>query len=247
MTIQATQCPVLYDESGLLIIHKPEGVLSHPNPGFIKQRSDRSTKTRCAFEGSYDFDRRCFRSPAGSIWLLHRLDQDTSGILVAARTETVAKGCRIQFEQNQVAKQYTALAAGLVKPPQGAWNDFIVVEKKEGRVRSQCVRSRQTNAKLSYHRQHYFPGARFSLLEVHLITGKTHQIRVQASVRGAPIAGDELYGDFLLNRRLRKEIGLRRLFLHAGEIKLKHPVTGQWLHIRDPLPEELEEVLDRLG
>jgi len=241
MPSKATNCPILHDADGLLIINKPEGVLSHPNAKSARPAG------QCAFEGPYDFDRRCFKTPEGPVWLIHRLDQDTSGILVAARGSQAAKQCRADFEEGRVRKYYTALLTGALKPRLGEWHDFVLTERKAGRVRSRILQRSSKNARLRYAVQNYY-GTRpsLTLLRIELLTGKTHQIRIQAASRKFPVAGDEIYGNFSLNRELRKSIGLRRLFLHARELEIKNPETGRFLHIKAPLPEALESVLTRL-
>jgi 23S rRNA-/tRNA-specific pseudouridylate synthase len=232
-----TSCPVLYDAHGLLAVDKPEGVLSHPNPGTAKARS--------AFEGAYDFEERSFETPRGKIWLIHRLDQDTSGVLLAAREKSAARACRELFETGEVRKIYDALVAGKVLPGQGRWNDKIGVAKQKGRVRSRVLGG-PPNAKLKYRVMRFFPRHALSLLEIELITGKTHQVRVQAAARRWPVAGDEIYGHFELNKKLRSQVGLRRLFLHAKGLELKLPGTGS-VRIESPLPEKLRGVLDVLS
>ena len=99
-----TTCPILHRDQWLIVVNKPGGVLSHPNASGKPQRA--------AFEGRYDLERKCFRSPAGSVWLVHRLDQDTSGVLIGALDAETAKKCREAFEAGQVRKQYNALVSG---------------------------------------------------------------------------------------------------------------------------------------
>jgi len=239
---KATHCPILYDAGGLLIVNKPDGVLSHPNPGGKASRSG----CKCAFEGPYDFENRRFATPEGPVWLIHRLDQDTSGVLVAARNERAAKICRENFEEGRVRKYYLALAAGKVSPGNGEWRDFISTEKDSGRVRSRVLPGRPPNAKLRYAVRNYYANRGFAFLRIELLTGKTHQIRVQAAARKSPIAGDDVYGNFALNRELRKAAGLKRLFLHAAELEIENPETREMLRIKAYLPEALEAILKNL-
>jgi len=235
----ATRCPILYDKSGILIVHKPAGILSHPNT------QGKGKHERCAFEGPYSFNARRFDGPEGPVWLIHRLDQDTSGILVAARDPQAAKHLRYSFEHQQIRKVYAALVAGFVKPPEGWWDDHIDTRKHGGRLRSLIYAKRRPNATARYWLQSYLPKHRLSLLRIELQTGKTHQIRLQAAAREYPIAGDELYGDFALNKVLRKSLGLKRIFLHATELDINDPVRHKRLHVEDPLPEDLSEVFER--
>ena len=240
----ATRYPVLFEDDLLIAIHKPEGVLSHPNPSERRQ-------SRSAFEGPYHFQERCFDTPRGLLWLIHRLDQDTSGILLAAKSLEIAEKCKIYFEKQLIQKTYLALVAGKPSPPSGFWRDHL--EKRTGhhKVRS-VIRQKQTpNAELRYKiRNSEFRiqnSCRFSLLEITLLTGRTHQIRLQAAARGYPIAGDRIYGDFRLNRQLRHQIGLRRLFLHAFRLQFPHLKTERHLTLEAPLPEELKDCLSRLS
>lgn len=229
-----TRCPILFEDRWLIIVNKPAGVLSHPNP---------SGKTSAAaFAGRYDLKQRCFTSAGGSIWLVHRLDQDTSGVLVAALDAATARQCRTAFEQGRVRKAYLALVAGFPKPA-GTWRDHLGTARERDRVRSRVLKNRTPNAELRYRvvassREH-----RLSLVEIDLITGKTHQIRVQAASRNHPLVGDDVYGDFELNRRLRRTLGVRRLCLHAMRVELQHPATGGMLRVEAPLPDDIAAVV----
>lgn len=230
-----TRCPVVFEDEELLIINKPEGVLSHPNPGNKNQSA--------AFEGAYDFSERRFDAPAGRLWLIHRLDQDTSGILLAAKTPKSAAICRDYFEKKDVKKDYLALVSRKPMPAQGKWRDTLIEKHAPGSVRVMISRSGAPNSFLSYKMREFFPKWNLALLEIQLLTGKTHQIRVQSVYHGHPVAGDRVYGNFGLNKELRQKIGLRRLFLHAWRLTFKHPVSGQLLEIESLLPEDLEECL----
>lgn len=227
-----TSSPVLFEDRWLMVVGKPAGVLSHPNP---KGGEDE----RCAFEGRYDFDEKAFQSPAGKVWLIHRLDQDTSGVLLAAKDAKSANACRAAFEQDAVRKLYVTLAAGGGLKQQGTWLDHLAVKHERNRVRTEVLKGKRPNAEARFRLLAYSAQHRLSWIEVELITGKTHQIRVQCASRHLPIVGDDVYGDFELNRRLRKELGLKRLCLHARTLQLKHPVTGDTLTIEAPLPDDM--------
>lgn len=224
---------VLHEDRWLVVIDKPTGVLSHPNP---KGKVDEA----CAFEGSYDFDAKCFTSPRGKLWLIHRLDQDTSGVLLATKDERTAMACRRAFEEQTVKKIYLALSAGGGLAKQGVWLDHLVVNHERKQVRTEVIKGRTPNAESRYRLLRYSPELRTSLIEIELITGKTHQIRVQCASRHLPIVGDDVYGDFALNRRMRKDFGLKRLMLHARSLTLKHPVTGETLKVEAPVPVGFE-------
>lgn len=230
-----TRCPILFEDISILVIHKPEGVLSHPN--------SETPKTVCAFEGPYDFRERRFETPHGPLWLIHRLDQDTSGILLAAKNKKSAEICRENFEKGAVTKNYLALVSRKPMPPRGKWRDALFEKKAGEKIRASIAPSQKPNAFLSYVLKEYFPRQNLSLLNITLLTGKTHQIRVQTAYHGHPVAGDRIYGNFGLNKNLRQAFNLHRLFLHAWELILPHPLTKKILEIRAPLPHDLEASL----
>lgn len=232
-----TRCEILHQDRFLVVVNKPHGVLSHPNPKASKPQA-------AAFEGSYDADRRCFKSPAGNIWLIHRLDQDTSGVLLAAKDEKTAAACREAFEATAVRKIYHALCIGGGLKPEGVWLDHLVTAHEKHQVRTSVRQGIRPNAEARFRLLQYSPVHRLSLVEIELITGRTHQIRVQAASRRLPLVGDDVYGHFELNRKLKQSLGARRLFLHAHELRLKHPASGQMLTVQAPLPADLGTVLE---
>lgn len=235
-----TRCEILHEDRFILVVNKPHGVLSHPNPKSAKPQP-------AAFEGSYDADRRCFKGSAGSLWLIHRLDQDTSGVLLAAKDEKTAAACREAFEAEAVRKTYLALCVGGGLKPEGVWLDHLITVHERHQVRTTVRHGPRPNAEAHYRLIEYSPTQRLSLVEIELITGKTHQIRVQAASRRLPLVGDDVYGSFDLNRKLRHSLGARRLFLHAHELRLKHPASGQMLSVKAPLPSDLAEVVKAAG
>jgi len=236
-----TRCDVLHEDRFLIVVNKPHGVLSHPNPKSGKSQAS-------AFEGSYDADRRCFKTAAGMVWLLHRLDQDTSGVLLGAKDEKTATACRALFEAEQVRKKYLALCSGGgALKPEGVWLDHLVTAHERNQVRTTVRHGQRPNAEAKYRVLERSALHRILLIEVELITGKTHQIRVQAASRQIPLVGDDVYGSFELNRKLRKSILAKRLFLHAHQLSLKHPASGQPLTITAPLPPDLTAVLAAAG
>jgi 23S rRNA-/tRNA-specific pseudouridylate synthase len=113
-------------------------------------------------------------------------------------------------------------------------------------VRTTVQKSLPPNAELRYEVKGHHAGQRLTLMDIELITGRTHQIRVQAASRQHPLAGDDVYGDFDMNRRLRQQLGIKRLCLHARQLEFKHPASGNRLRIEAPLPEDLAGVLKAL-
>ncbi len=232
-----TKCPVLFEDSDVLAVNKPEGVLSHPNSG--------SKNSAAAFEGPYDNGDRRFQTAQGPVWLIHRLDQDTSGVLLAVKNKKSAVACRNAFEERAVKKSYVALVSRRPMPAQGLWRDSFMERRSGGTVRAAIDPSGRPNAFLNYKVKESFPKFNLALLEIDLLTGKTHQIRVQSTYRGHPVAGDRIYGNFTLNKELKAALDLHRMFLHAWRLVLPHPASRKPLTIDCPLPEDLENCLLR--
>ncbi|MCB1277080.1 RluA family pseudouridine synthase [Prosthecobacter sp.] len=235
-----THCEVLHEDRFLIVVNKPHGVLSHPN-------SKAGKPQMAAFEGSYDHDRRSFKTPGGNVWLIHRLDQDTSGVLLGAKDERTAAACRESFEAEQVRKTYLALCIGGGLKSEGVWLDHLITSHERHQVRTSVRHGPRPNAEAHYRLIEHSAVHRLSLVQIELITGKTHQIRVQAASRRLPLVGDDVYGSFDLNRKLRQSLGAKRLFLHAHELRLKHPASGQMLSVKAPPPPDLIAVLEAAG
>jgi RluA family pseudouridine synthase len=240
---QITPFPILYEDEHLIAINKPTGVLSHPNPS--------GKRARVAFCGKYDLSDRRF--DAGSpIWLIHRLDQDTSGVLLATKTKKAAQLYRELFENKEIRKSYCALVKGIPRPPKGVWRDHLVKESLKGAVRSRVIKGKPFNADLEYKvlkewkvpvpiehgKIHFFT---ITDIDFNLISGRTHQIRVQSSSRGHSILGDDLYGDFKFNRIFAKIFNFSRLYLHAVSLTFIHPILLKPLEIKAPKPKDYEE------
>ena len=237
-----TACDILFEDKHLIVVNKPHGVLSHPNP-----KDSVSEPPRCAFEGKYDFEGKRFSSPAGDVWLIHRLDQDTSGALLAAKDAKSAMACRKAFEEDKVRKTYLALLKGGGLKPEGVWLDHLATIRQKNAVRTTVDKTRRPNAESRFKLLGYSASHRVSYVEVALVTGRTHQIRVQTASRQHPVLGDDVYGDFELNRRLRKELSLKRLFLHAAQLQILHPGASKVITVDAPLPEALATVLEQVG
>lgn len=236
-----TRCEIVYEDEALMVVNKPAGVLSHPNTSV--EANSTEGKPAAAFEGSYHFEERQFDTPAGPLWLMHRLDQDASGVILAVKSKELAATVRNLFERNEVSRKYLTLVSGIVIPYKGEWRDRLAEKKKPGQVRGFVMPHGAPNAILNYALKHNFPRQKICLLEIELVTGKTHQIRIQSAHRKHPVCGDRVYGDFKLNRKLKDSVRLKRLFLHACELGLRHPVTKKFLTVEAPLPGDLEDVL----
>ncbi len=232
---------VARDSAGLVALAKPAGVLSHPN--------ERGEEDRSLLQASYHLDGEYYRwtSPQGEetrVWLLNRLDSATSGVLIVARSEGLARAIRALFQQRQIHKVYHALVFG--GSPVGAqvWRDLLAVDKRGGRIRTGTVGNipAETAMRVVEQRRGTFS---LSLLELLPKTGRSHQLRVQCAKRHLPIVGDATYGDFAANRTFAKATGEKRLFLHSSETRFSYEWQGRKFafHAVAPLPAAFREAL----
>ncbi len=234
--VPARDFPVLFEDEAFLAIDKPAGVAVHGGSGV-------------SF-GVIEQMRRA-RPDARFLELVHRLDRETSGILLIAKKKSALKALQDQFRDRETGKTYLALVKGRwparLKVLDQPLHKYL---QADGERRVRVVEPGHPDGMRSITLvkvQHHVPGpgtlARegsdgFSLLEVTIKTGRTHQIRVHLSHAGHPIAGDDKYGDFELNHQLAKA-GLRRMFLHAWRLRLAHPITGQAMELHSELPADL--------
>ncbi|RZT41624.1 ribosomal large subunit pseudouridine synthase C [Cupriavidus agavae] len=231
--VPAGDFPVLFEDAHLLVIDKPAGVAVHGGSGV-------------AF-GVIEQLRRA-RPEAKFLELVHRLDRETSGVLVLAKKRSALVHLHEQIRGNAMDKRYYACVVGEfqnarqhVKLPLYKYS----TADGERRVR---VQADGLASHTVFNRVKAFEG--YTLLEAELKTGRTHQIRVHLQSTGFPIVGDDKYGDFALNKSLARSgarPGIKRMFLHAHRLTLVHPNTGEPMTVSAPLPAECVEFLQQLG
>ncbi|NWG31639.1 MAG: RluA family pseudouridine synthase [Rhodocyclaceae bacterium] len=229
----AREFMIVHEDEALLVIDKPAGVAVHGGSGVDF--------------GVIEQLRRA-RPQAKFLELAHRLDRETSGLLVIGKKRSALLRLHDLFREGEVEKRYLALV-------KGRWRDRLrnvrlplhkyLTAEGERRVRVDAA-GKPAHSVVRLLGQWQTPWGEFSLLEVELKSGRTHQIRVHLAHLGFPILGDEKYGDFTLNKTLQKE-GLKRMFLHAASLRLPHPVSGEPLVLAAPLPAELENFMKRIG
>jgi 23S rRNA pseudouridine955/2504/2580 synthase len=233
----AREFPILFEDEYLLALDKPAGVAVHGGSGVsfgvIEQL-------------------RQARPQARFMELVHRLDRETSGILLVAKKRSALTHLQAQFRGRETGKTYLALVAGawpardkvidapLHKYLDGNGERRVRVTSADDPDALRAVTLVQVRSQLAPHPPHGLPA--MSLLEVTIKTGRTHQIRVHLASRGHPIAGDDKYGDFDLNKRLHKH-GLQRMFLHAWRLQFSHPASGERIELRAEPPPELADFL----
>ena len=218
--------PLLLEDDALMAIDKPAGVAVHGGSGVsfgvIEQL-------------------RQARPQAKLLELVHRLDRETSGILLVAKKRSALKHVQDQFRERETGKTYLALVQGQwpekLKVIDSALHKFLLPDgERRVRVTSNEDPDGMRSITLVKVAERWDA---CSLLEVTIKTGRTHQIRVHLASQGHPIAGDDKYGDFEWNKALQKQ-GLKRMFLHAWRLQFTHPATGKRVELKSNLPPELQ-------
>jgi 23S rRNA pseudouridine1911/1915/1917 synthase len=219
---------IVFEDTHLLVVNKPAGMVVHPAYGHTSGTLVNAVLAHCPQVAHVGGIER-----AG---VVHRLDKDTSGVIVVAKDETTRTALQRQFKRRQVVKTYLALVEERVEPREGIV-DAPVGRDKQQRKRMTVVRNGR-EASTMYRAIEYFP--EHTLLEVRPHTGRTHQVRVHLAWLGYPVVGDVVYG------RRRQRLLRNRHFLHAARLRLTHPATGEEITFEAPLPPELKDVLRRL-
>lgn len=219
---------ILYRDDALIVLNKPAGMAVHGGSGISRGVIEqmRLELPECRY-----------------MELVHRLDRETSGVLLIALKRRALTGLHAAMRDGKIEKRYLTLVAG--RWPNPVQHVKLPLHKRvddngEKRV---TVRDDGQTAHTIFRRVQGF--THFSLLEAELKTGRTHQIRVHTSHMGFPIAGDDKYGDFDLNKRLARQ-GLKRMFLHAAKLVFAHPLSGERMQIEAPLPDDLAGFMNTL-
>lgn len=235
-----------HDPSGLAALAKPAGVLSHPN-----QPSERDRALVIA-DYTLEGEHYTWSDPAATgtaprrLWLLNRLDSATSGVILVAADETLAKAIRLLFRQKHVRKVYQALVFGTPTQRREVWQDRLATERRGGRIRTDRGGNVPASAVMTLVRQARDAKTGLSLIQLEPKTGRSHQLRVQCAERRLPIVGDANYGDFRLNKDYAKTTGEKRLFLHSLSTEFDYDWAGKTHHFTAtaPLPAAFIQALD---
>jgi 23S rRNA pseudouridine955/2504/2580 synthase len=222
------ELPVLFEDEALVAVDKPAGIAVHGGSGISFGVIERM---------------RSARPQARFLELVHRLDRETSGVLLLAKKRSALTGMHAALREGRTGKTYLALAKGEWKG--GARRVELSLRKyltKEGERRV-SIDEEGAKSLTVFQPRTRFAGS--TLLAAELHTGRTHQIRVHLTHLGFPIAGDDKYGDFTWNRELART-GLKRMFLHASQLRFDHPLSGEPVVLDSPLPAELDRFLSQL-
>lgn len=219
---------VIYEDDAMLALNKPSGMAVHGGSGISRGVIEQL---------------RMERPLAKFLELAHRLDRETSGVLLVGKKRSALTRMHDMMRENRMRKRYLMLV-------KGKWQDqkrrvvlsLIKTNLANGEKRVSVGEGGQHSETVFFLKQRL---GEFTLLEAELVTGRTHQLRVQLAHLGFPILGDDKYGDFALNKQLQKR-GLKRMFLHSAETTLNHPLTEEPLKLVAPLPHDLESYLEML-
>lgn len=235
-----TKIDVLYEDPSCFVINKPAGMAvhlasaSHKGATVVEEMREKITK---------DFKDKL--RPG----IVHRLDKDTSGALIIARNQAAVDDLVSQFKNRKVQKVYLALVFGVLQYPEGIIDSPISRSYRDRKKMALAADNvgKQAISKYKVLKQFKIDSKyNASLLEVQIMTGRTHQIRVHMASIGHSVIGDKLYGNKKINKFFENKFGLTRQFLHSQKIQFKSPNTGKSVKIEAPLPEDLETVLIKL-
>ena len=217
---------VTYQDEQLIVVDKPAGLSVHPGPGHPDRTLVNALLAQCPD----------IQGVGGAIrpGIVHRLDKDTSGLMVVAKTEVAHRELSDQIKERRITKGYLALATGLLEPAQGQI-DAPIARDPRHRKRMAVVVGRK-ESRTRYRVLERFGGC--SLLELYLETGRTHQARVHLAYLGHPLLGDAVYG--------KGSPLLGHHFLHAHHLGFHHPTTGRPMEFKSDLPDDLVDVIDGL-
>jgi 23S rRNA pseudouridine1911/1915/1917 synthase len=236
LTPEQIPLQIHFEDADLAVIEKPAGRVVHPGAA-----TGGGTLVHALL---FHFQNLSDAGGTGRPGIVHRLDKKTSGLMIVAKNNTAHARLSKAFQDRQIQKSYLALVHG--KPPRAAGTiELAVGRHRTIRTRMAAGTPRGRSAHTEYRVMEHFRG--FSLLELKIKTGRTHQIRVHLSAIGHPVVGDDVYGERTYKEFVKKFGELNRYFLHSAYLRFTHPVSGAVLEFRSPLPDELQKLLLRIG
>ena len=242
---QNIKLKIIFEDDDIIVIDKPAKMVVHPSEtgGHIEGTLVNALLYHCGAG---------LTGISGELrpGIVHRLDKDTSGVLIVAKTDIAMQSLMKQFSTRKVQKQYIALVRGKVIPPKA------VIDSPIGRSlrdrKKMAITDKGRNAVTEYSVDKVFKLGSgnlmeyYSLLNINLKTGRTHQIRVHMTAIGYPVVGDIVYGDPKINKKFQEKFGLDRQFLHAAKLTVTHPITGKKMSFESKLPKDIKCVIDAL-
>jgi 23S rRNA pseudouridine1911/1915/1917 synthase len=236
---------IVFEDDDLAVINKPAGMMVHAGAGATDDARNHGTLVNALLHhlGSLSGVGGPLRPG-----IVHRLDKETSGLIVVAKNDEAHRRLGTQFAAREVKKKYLALVHGWVKKNSGTLAQNISrdpVRRTRMTTRAEGGRTAVTHYRVARRLDTKF--GKFTLLDVKIDTGRTHQIRVHVSAMGHPVVGDTMYGAPKQARGKSAVISLSRNFLHAAELEFRHPRTAETIALKSELPQELQDFLTKVG
>lgn len=251
---EAIPLSIVYQDEAFAVIDKPAGMMVHAGAGATDSARNRGTLANALLHHLATLSETGGPLRPG---IVHRLDKQTSGLIVAAKTDIAHRRLAALFAARQVRKQYIALVHGAVKASSGTIDAAISRDRlRRTRMSTRSAGGRTAVSHYTVEQRIQSPWGRFTLLHVTIETGRTHQIRVHLASLGHPVVGDTLYGAPAIIRppvekgrkpAAEEPLSLDRNFLHAAQLAFPHPITGAPLQFSAPLPPELLAFLQKLA
>lgn len=228
---EAIALDVLFEDAELAVIDKPAGLIVHPGVANEKSTLVHALLARWPEVARMNIEEK-------RMGIVHRLDKDTSGLIIIAKTDTARRKLAAQFQERTVEKVYLALLERLPKTPTGRIEAPIGRDPQQRKRMAVMRGGRPAITEYTVIEDDFTEGQ--ALVRIRLLTGRTHQIRVHMAFIGCPVVGDVVYG-------FRKQrVSLKRHFLHAAELAFDHPTTGERLNFTSPLPIGLQNVMEKM-
>jgi len=235
---------IVYEDDDLAVINKPAGMMVHAGAGATDDARNRGTLVNALLHHIASLSKLSGDLRPG---IVHRLDKETSGLILVAKNDEAHRKLSAQFAQREVKKKYVALVHGWLKEGSGTLTQSISRDRvRRTRMTTKLAGGRAAVTHYRVLRRLDTKFGKFTLLDVKIDTGRTHQIRVHLAALGHPVVGDTMYGAPRQARGTSVAIGLPRNFLHAAELQFRHPRTGEMIALTSELPEELREFLARV-
>ncbi|MCY7770480.1 RluA family pseudouridine synthase [Bacillus haynesii] len=228
VTAEPMDLDIYYDDQDVLVVNKPRGMVVHPAPGHLTGTLVNGLMAHCDDLSGINGVMR----PG----IVHRIDKDTSGLLMVAKNDMAHESLVNQLVNKTVTRKYTALVHGVIPHDHGTIDAPIGRDKKD---RQSMTVTRENGKHAVTHFEVIERFDDFTVVECQLETGRTHQIRVHMKYIGFPLAGDPKYGP-------RKTVDFNGQVLHAGVLGFDHPRTGEYVEFEAPLPDDMKNLLDKI-
>ena len=243
-TAEEIPLDIVYEDDDLAVINKPAGMMVHAGAGATDDARNRGTLVNALLHHLASLS-----GVGGALrpGIVHRLDKETSGLIVVAKNDDAHRKLSAQFAAREVKKKYVALVHGWVKKDSGTLTQSISRDRvRRTRMTTRLEGGRTAVTHYKVVRRLDTKYGKFTLLDIKIDTGRTHQIRVHVAAMGHPVVGDTTYGAPKQARGKNAVIALPRNFLHAAELEFQHPRTGATIALKSQLPQALQEFLKKL-